>query len=102
MLLTYYGQSCFSVEVNGAHVLFDPFISPNPLAKHIDIKTIKADYILVSHGHSDHIADCVAIAKRTKAQVICAVEVGDWLKKQGVKKVHSMNIGGKWDRKSVV
>lgn len=96
MLLTYYGQSCFSVEINGSSVLFDPFITPNPLAKGIDINLIEADYILLSHGHADHIADCVSIAKRTKAQVVCAFEIGQWLNKQGVENVHTMNTGGKW------
>ncbi|MGB3947978.1 MAG: MBL fold metallo-hydrolase, partial [Bacteroidia bacterium] len=67
MNITYYGHSCFGVEVNGKHLLFDPFISPNGLAKNINIAIIKADYILVSHGHEDHIADAVSIAKRTGA-----------------------------------
>jgi L-ascorbate metabolism protein UlaG (beta-lactamase superfamily) len=95
MKITYYGHSCFSVEVNGKHLLFDPFITPNELAKSIDINTINADYILVSHGHSDHIADVVAIAKRTGAQVICAYEIYTWLQKQGLTNFCSMNIGGK-------
>ncbi|MCU0361327.1 MAG: MBL fold metallo-hydrolase, partial [Bacteroidia bacterium] len=62
MNITYYGHSCFSVEINGKHLLFDPFISPNDLAKHINIPSIPADYILVSHGHEDHVADVEAIA----------------------------------------
>ena len=62
MKITYYGHSCFLVETNGKKLLFDPFISFNELAKDIDINSIEADYILQSHGHADHIADCVAIA----------------------------------------
>jgi L-ascorbate metabolism protein UlaG (beta-lactamase superfamily) len=96
MKFTYYGQSCFSVEVSGKKLLFDPFITPNDLAKHIDINTIEADYILVSHGHSDHLADCIAIAKRTSATVIGAFEVVNWLNAQGVENYHPMNHGGKW------
>jgi L-ascorbate metabolism protein UlaG (beta-lactamase superfamily) len=96
MQITYFGHSCFGVEVNGKHLLFDPFISPNPLAKNIDIQTIKADYILISHGHQDHIADAVAIAKRTGATVVTAYEIHTWLQKQGVQQTHPMNIGGKW------
>ncbi|HET6992342.1 MAG TPA: MBL fold metallo-hydrolase, partial [Bacteroidia bacterium] len=96
MKITYYGHSCFGVEIKGKHLLFDPFISPNPLAKHIDINSIKADFILQSHGHNDHIADTVAIAKRTGATVVGAFEVTEWLLKQGVEKVHPMNVGGKW------
>ena len=96
MNITYYGHSCFGVEVNGKHLLFDPFITQNELAKNIDINKIKADYILISHGHSDHIGDAVAIAKRTNAKVIAAYEVAVWLNKQGVQDYHPMNIGGKW------
>jgi L-ascorbate metabolism protein UlaG (beta-lactamase superfamily) len=59
MKVTYYGHSCFSVEVNGKKLLFDPFISPNELAKHIDVNTVAADYILISHGHEDHLADSI-------------------------------------------
>lgn len=62
MKYTYYGQSCFLLEADGKKFLFDPFITPNPLAKHIDISKIEADYILVSHGHGDHVADLITIA----------------------------------------
>ena len=96
MQITYYGHSCFLVETNGKKLLFDPFISFNELAKDIDINSIEADYILQSHGHADHIADCVAIAKRTNAKVICCYEIHEWLNKQGVANTHPMNIGGKW------
>jgi L-ascorbate metabolism protein UlaG (beta-lactamase superfamily) len=96
MNITYYGHSSFAVEVNGKHLLFDPFITENELAKNVDINKIKADYILVSHGHSDHIGDTVAIAKRTGAKVISCYEVIDWLEKKGVTNSHPMNIGGKW------
>ncbi|MDQ3108310.1 MAG: metal-dependent hydrolase [Bacteroidota bacterium] len=96
MKITSYGHSCFGVEIKGKHLLFDPFISPNELAAHIDINTIQADYILQSHGHSDHIADTVAIASRTGAVVIGAFEITEWLKKKGVEKTHPMNVGGKW------
>lgn len=93
MKFTYYGQSCFAIEVAGKKLLFDPFISGNPLAKDIDINRIEADYILVSHGHGDHVADLVAIAKRTGAMVIAAYEVVNWAMKQGVEKGHHMNFG---------
>jgi len=95
MNITYYGHSCFAVEVNGKHLLFDPFISPNELAKNIDINEIKADYILISHGHEDHIADAVFIAKKTGAKVICVWEINLWLEKQGITNICAMNIGGK-------
>ncbi len=94
MKLTYYGHACFAVEVKGKTLLFDPFISPNPLAKEIDVKKVAADFILVSHGHGDHVADVVDIAKRTEAKVIAPFEVGDWFESKGVKNVQAMNHGG--------
>ncbi len=94
MNLTYFGHACFSVEVAGKTLLFDPFITPNPLAKKIDIERIAADFILVSHGHDDHVADVVKIAERTAAKVIAPFEVGTWFEKQGVKDVQAMNHGG--------
>ena len=94
MKLTYYGHSCFGVEVDGTHLLFDPFVSPNPKAAAIDIKKIPADYILVSHGHFDHVADVVEIAKRTGATLVANWEIAEWFGKQGVEKTHAMNIGG--------
>jgi L-ascorbate metabolism protein UlaG (beta-lactamase superfamily) len=93
MKYTYYGQSCFLLEANGIKFLFDPFITPNPLAKDIDIKTIQADYILVSHGHGDHVADLVTLAAQTGAKVIGMVEVMDWAEQQGVENTHAMNFG---------
>ena len=95
MNITYYGHSCFGVEIKGKHILFDPFISPNELAKSIDVNSVKADYILISHGHEDHIADAVSIAKRTGAKVVCAYEIYVWLSKKGIENIHAMNIGGK-------
>lgn len=95
MNITYYGHSCFGVSVGGKDLLFDPFISPNELAKKIDLNTIKADYILISHGHEDHIADVETIAKRTKAKIICNWEIYNWLLKKGLENIHPMNIGGK-------
>ena len=74
--------------------MFDPFISPNPLAKEIDVKKIAADFILVSHGHGDHVADVIDIANRTGAKVIAPFEVGSWFEPKGVKTVQSMNHGG--------
>ena len=95
MKLTYFGQSCFLVETSAGHrLLFDPFISPNPLASKIDISAIRADVILVSHGHVDHLADAVALAKQTGALIISNWEIYDWFGKQGLEKLHPMNHGG--------
>jgi len=93
MQFTFYGHACFSVKIAGKHILFDPFISHNPLAAHVDINTIPADYILLSHGHGDHIADTAAIAARTGAQLIGPAEVIYWFKNQGIENVHGMNYG---------
>ena len=96
MRFTYYGQSCFAIESAGVHLLFDPFITPNELAKDISIDSIKADYILLSHGHADHVADCVTIAQKNGSMVVAAFEVAMWMNGQGVEKYHPMNLGGKW------
>lgn len=95
MDITYYGHSCFGVKINGKDILFDPFISPNELAKDINVDTVEADYILISHGHEDHIADALSIAKRTNAMIVTNWEIAVWLQKQGIENIHPMNIGGK-------
>lgn len=94
MKLAYYGHSCFAVQVNGKNLLFDPFISPNEQARHINIAAIEADFIFLSHGHVDHIADCVTLAQATGAKVICSWEIYEWLGKKNVNNVHPMNTGG--------
>jgi L-ascorbate metabolism protein UlaG (beta-lactamase superfamily) len=93
MKITYYGQSCLEIETGGKKLLFDPFITHNPLAKHIDISTIKPNYILVSHGHGDHVADLIEIQKNSGAKIICIAEIAGWLGKQDID-AHGMNIGG--------
>lgn len=94
MKLTFYGHSCFAVEAGGKNILFDPFISANPLAAHIDIEKIEADYLLLSHGHQDHVLDAEAIAKRTGAKVVSNYEIVMWLAAKGISNYHPMNIGG--------
>ena len=94
MKITYYGHSCFQVEVAGKCLLFDPFITPNPLAAEVDITTLKPDYILISHGHFDHVADIEAIARASGATLIGCFEVMEWFSKKGLKKSQGMNVGG--------
>lgn len=96
MQFTYLGHSCFQLDVAGKTLIFDPFIRPNPLAADIDFESLKADYILVSHGHVDHTADLVDLAKQTEATVVASWEIHAWLNTQGVTNTHPMNIGGKW------
>lgn len=94
MKVTYYGHACFAVQVANRILLFDPFITGNDQAKGIDPATIPADYILISHGHDDHLGDAVAIAQRTGAMVLSNYEISVWLEKQGVKNTHALNHGG--------
>lgn len=94
--ITYYGHACFGVEVAGKNLLFDPFIRYNELAKNIDIQGIKADYIFLSHGHQDHVADAADIALRTGATLVSNFEIVSWFENQGIKNTHPMNHGGKW------
>jgi L-ascorbate metabolism protein UlaG (beta-lactamase superfamily) len=97
MKVTYYGHACFSVVVRGKTLLFDPFISGNSLAKDIDVNSVPADFILVSHGHDDHVGDALAIAKRTNALMIAGFEVGEWFLQQGAPRVHTLNHGGRFN-----
>jgi L-ascorbate metabolism protein UlaG (beta-lactamase superfamily) len=98
MKFTYFGHSCFSVNINNKIVLFDPFITYNELANTIvDVDKVPADYILLSHGHEDHTADLIRVVGRTGAKVICNWEIHAWLNKQGISNTHPMNTGGKWN-----
>ena len=94
MQLTFYGHGTLSITVNGKTILFDPFFTGNPSAKNIDIDKIKADYIFITHGHGDHTADLVNVAKKTGAKCVAAAEVAGWLNKNGVENVHPVNHGG--------
>ena len=91
--LTYHGHSALSLMINGTNVLIDPFIKDNPTSS-VDIEHLDADYILVSHGHADHVGDTVAIAQRTEATVIANFEIANWLSAQGIEAVHPQHIGG--------
>jgi L-ascorbate metabolism protein UlaG (beta-lactamase superfamily) len=94
MKVTYYGHACFAVRLANKTLLFDPFISGNEMAKSIDPKLIPADFILISHGHSDHLGDAVDIARRTGATIISNFEIVQWFAKQGLQKSHPLNHGG--------
>lgn len=92
--ITYYGHSAFLVKVGGKSIIFDPFISPNEKASQIDVSSLKADYILISHGHEDHVADAEAITKSSNAMLVANYEVAVWFAEKGVEKYHPMNHGG--------
>lgn len=95
MKITFYGHACIGIEVSGKHILVDPFITGNPAASHIDIATLKADYILVTHAHQDHVLDVEAIAKRTNAIVVSNYEIAMHFGHKGLQ-YHPMNHGGSW------
>ena len=95
--LTYHGHSVVAIELNdGQKLLFDPFITGNPVT---DLKAdeVQADWLLITHGHDDHVGDMVSIAKRNDATIISIVEIAKFAQKEGVTKTHGMNIGGKYD-----
>ncbi|GAA4783395.1 metal-dependent hydrolase [Olivibacter ginsenosidimutans] len=96
MKATFYGHATVALDLEGANVLFDPFITPNEQAKAIDIHTLQPDYILLSHGHVDHVADVAAIQKNSNATVIAIVETAAWVNRQGVSedKIVGINFGG--------
>lgn len=94
MKITYYGHSCFAAQIANKTLLFDPFIAGNELAKNVELNRVPADYILISHGHWDHMADASAIAKSTGATIISNFEITQWFGKQGLEKSHPLNHGG--------
>jgi len=97
MKTTFYGHASVELETGGKTLLFDPFISHNSLAKHIDVNALKPDYILLSHGHADHVADAEAIQKNSGAKIIAIAEIAGWYGAKGIENVHGMNIGGGYD-----
>nr|WP_299032854.1 metal-dependent hydrolase [uncultured Tenacibaculum sp.] len=93
MKITFYGHACFGVEINGTHVLIDPFITGNPLASHINVDEVKADYILLTHAHQDHVLDVERIAERTGATIVSNYEIVMYYGAKNLKG-HPVNHGG--------
>src|SRR5688572_24301134 len=91
--LTWLGHGCWLVETGGHAILVDPFLNDSPTAP-IKADRARADFILVSHGHFDHVADAASIANRLSATVVANFEICEWLGKQGVKSTQPMNVGG--------
>lgn len=89
---TWYGHGTGLLEAGGKKLLIDPFLTDNPSAS-ISADKVQADYILVSHGHGDHVADTVSIAKRTGATLISVFEICNWAGAQGVT-THAQHLGG--------
>ncbi|HSM61213.1 MAG TPA: metal-dependent hydrolase [Longimicrobiales bacterium] len=95
--LTFHGHAACTLETDdGTRLVFDPFLADNPMTD-LTADDLEADYILVSHGHNDHLGDCVPLANRTGATVIGTVELVGFCAGKGVANVHGMNIGGGHD-----
>lgn len=92
MNLTYYGHSCFLLETAKARILFDPFLTDNPVAS-IKAEDVRCDYILVSHAHDDHSGDALKLAKQCDATIVANFEIAEYFSAKGAK-THGMNPGG--------
>lgn len=96
MKITFYGHACIGLQINDVNVIVDPFISANDKASHISLDELKADYILITHAHQDHVLDVEKIAKRTNAVIVSNYEIANYYDGKGFE-VHPMNHGGSWD-----
>lgn len=96
MKITFLGHASLQIEIDKTIILVDPFISGNPKAKAIDVNSLKADYILITHAHQDHILDVETIAKRTGAKLISNFEIVTHYGNLGIEG-HPMNHGGNWE-----
>lgn len=96
MKIIFYGHASLGIEIAGKNIIVDPYISPNSKASHVDVQALKADYILLTHAHGDHIADVETIAKNTNATIVSNAEITGYYDKKGFK-THPMNHGGSWN-----
>lgn len=95
MKIQYLGHASFLIETNGKNIVIDPYITANPLAKHININQIRTEYLLITHAHNDHILDVETLAKNSNSVVISNYEIVNYFEKKGLKG-HPMNMGGSW------
>jgi L-ascorbate metabolism protein UlaG (beta-lactamase superfamily) len=94
MDIRFLGQACFELSEGDARVLVDPFLSPNNPISPVSADEVEPTHILITHGHADHIADAVGLARRTGAHCVAVVEIATWLGDQGVEAVSDPNLGG--------
>ena len=92
--IIFFGHATLGIQTEKYHLIVDPYFTGNPANK-TKLEDIQADYLLVTHGHGDHLGDAVLLSQRTGAQVISNTEVGDWLEKQSVK-TKPLQVGGSW------
>lgn len=93
--ITWLGHASFQIETDGKFIQVDPFFDGNPAAQ-VKAEQLKADAVIVTHGHGDHIGDAAAVAKRTGALVVSNFEIVSWLQERGVENGHGMNLGGSY------
>lgn len=97
MKITYYGHSCFGIQIGEIYLLVDPFITGNELSKDkVNINDLRANFVLLTHAHQDHILDVKEIAQNTGAVIVSNFEIATYYENQGLE-VHPMNHGGSWD-----
>ncbi|MBQ0736533.1 metal-dependent hydrolase [Aquimarina celericrescens] len=97
MKITFYGHNTLLIQINDINVLIDPFISENPISKDkVDVNSIRADYILLTHAHQDHVLDAEAIAKSCNATIVSNYEIAMYYQNKGIE-IHPMNHGGNWE-----
>lgn len=95
MRISYHGHAVVQIQTTGKAILIDPFITGNSLTD-LKAEEVKADVIILTHGHNDHVGDTAAIAKRNDSLVIANADLTEFLSMQGVK-THGMNIGGAYN-----
>jgi L-ascorbate metabolism protein UlaG (beta-lactamase superfamily) len=94
MEIKFHGHSCFELSDGETTLLIDPFLKPNNPAAVATAEEVEPTHVALSHGHADHMADAVPVAKRTGAHCVAIVELAEWLKGQGIEEVSDPNLGG--------
>lgn len=94
IVLTFHGHATFSLNLNGTQIVVDPFFAGNNPQATRSVDDVAADVILQTHGHGDHIADTIPLAKRTGAKVIANFEIANWLGAKGIQNTHAQHLGG--------
>jgi L-ascorbate metabolism protein UlaG (beta-lactamase superfamily) len=94
MEIKFHGQACFELSEGGTRVLIDPFLKPNNPIAVTTAEEVDPTHIALTHGHADHVADAVAVAKSSGAHCVAIVELAKWLEGQGIENVSDPNFGG--------